>query len=226
MSALKRFLDMTLLWADDDPSLPRYASRVLEGRVGRLITAADGEEAVDLFYEERPHMVLLDVEMPVLDGIGAAEAIRREDPEVAIVMVTGKNDRETMRKSIRSRIDDYLFKPVREEELLDVLERCARRRVPELPDEFRFANGAVYDTQVKALFREKQVVSLTKSEARLLELLIRKKGNVLLAQEIYWELWNGEPVSESAFKSLLSRLRAKVGKEELVNHPGIGYSLR
>lgn len=218
------FSDLTILWADDDPLLPRYAARMLGDAVGRLVTAADGEEAEDRFYECEPDIVLLDVDMPRQNGIRVAESIREKDPLVPIVMITGQDDKETMHQSLRCRIDDYLLKPVDPEALFRVLTRCAKR-LDKVGGEYVFPDGSLYDPGTKVVLRNKQAVPLSRNEALFLELLIRNRDRIVPVADIHWELWAGEPVSESALKSVIARLRSKVGKKSIVNHSGVGYSL-
>lgn len=82
-----------------------------------------------------------------------------------------------------------------------------------------------YDAHTQQLTIDNQVVKLPRKEGMLLEMLIRHKGRIVTTEEIYWHLWGEDEVSESAFKSVLSRLRSKVGKSTIRSHSGVGYSI-
>lgn len=85
--------------------------------------AKNGKEALDIFHEQRPELILCDIRMPVMDGLGFVRQINKENAPCEIVMLTGYKDFEYMRSSIRSGVRDYLLKPIDYDELRNVVER-------------------------------------------------------------------------------------------------------
>lgn len=108
----------TILLTDDEPHIRKFIALVLK-KFGepRIIEAADGAIAVKLYEQEKPDLVLLDVNMPNLDGIQALEQIRRLDPDALVVMLTSLANRQTVEECLRLGAADYLRKDTPREEL-------------------------------------------------------------------------------------------------------------
>lgn len=221
----EKLRQLKILWTDDDPAMPRYARRLLGDVCRELIVANSGFEALDLFDKHMPDIILMDVQMPDMTGLEVVEEIRKRDVMIPIIMVTGQEDKETLLKSVKLMIEDYIIKPPQVKDVMLALDRCVERLCSIRQLEISFQNGATYDTYAKQLKIGGQPLTLPRKERLLLEILIRNKGRIVTTEEIYWHLWRDDDVSEGAFKSVLSRLRSKIGKSSVRSHPGVGYSI-
>lgn len=123
----EKLAHLKILWVDDDPAMPRYAKRLLENVCKELIIAASGYEALDLFEAHLPDIVLMDVQMPDMTGLEVVEEIRKKDMTTPIIMVTGQGDKETLLKSVKLMIEDYIIKPPQPKDVLSALDRCVER---------------------------------------------------------------------------------------------------
>ncbi|MBI4317082.1 MAG: response regulator [Chloroflexi bacterium] len=127
---------MRVLVADDEPLVRRGIRAVLEesrGLAELVGEASNGQEAVELVRSLKPDLVLLDIRMPGLDGVSAAEQIRRLSPSIRIVVLTAYPDFAYAQKMLRLGASDYLLKPSSPDSILDVIEQVAR--------EIRHGNG-------------------------------------------------------------------------------------
>jgi CheY-like chemotaxis protein len=113
-----------ILLADDEAHIRKFVGLLLR-KVGSptLIEAGDGQEAVDLYARENPDLVLLDVSMPVLDGLQALDRIRRGDPDAIVIMLTSLTNRQTIEECLRLGAVGYLRKDLTHPELLAELQR-------------------------------------------------------------------------------------------------------
>jgi DNA-binding response OmpR family regulator len=101
-----------VLIVDDEPHTLELLSEFLTAKRYEVVTASDGEEALRKVKEERPHLILLDVHMPGMNGLEVLQRVRQIDGEVGVIMVTAANDEETGRKALQLGAFDYIVKPV------------------------------------------------------------------------------------------------------------------
>lgn len=122
--------DAPILAVDDDPDALEIVRTYLESKGYRVITAADGREALAKVEEARPALVLLDVMMPEIDGWEVARTIKnsREFAGTRVVMLTARSDFTDKQEGLRAGADDYIVKPIRLQELGDKVERNLKAR--------------------------------------------------------------------------------------------------
>jgi len=101
-----------VLVVDDEPEAVELLVEFLSSKRYEVLTATNGEEAVRRVKEDRPHLVLLDVRMPKMDGMEALRRIREIDPEMGVIMVTGVNEEDVGRKALELGAFDYIVKPL------------------------------------------------------------------------------------------------------------------
>jgi DNA-binding response OmpR family regulator len=101
-----------VLVVDDEPNAVELLQEFLTGKGYEVITAANGKEALQKLKAERPHLILLDVRMPGMNGLEALRQIREIDREVGVIMVTAVNEEETGREALRLGAFDYIVKPL------------------------------------------------------------------------------------------------------------------
>lgn len=118
----------TVLFADDDPGIRRVMAIVLADAGFTALTAADGGEALEFFRRSRPGIVVTDIRMPGLDGIGLLGAVKELDPDVEVIVTTGHGDMRLAIESLRLGASDFLTKPIDDELLGFALERAREKR--------------------------------------------------------------------------------------------------
>jgi CheY-like chemotaxis protein len=114
-----------ILLVDDTDTILLFLKTLLAGHDFEFLTAKNGAEAVEKARRERPDLVLLDIFMPVMDGIEACR-VMKGDPElknIPVVIVTARSEAENVERCLDAGCDDYVFKPVRKLELLDKINR-------------------------------------------------------------------------------------------------------
>ena len=225
----------TILLADDEASI----RRILETRLSmigyQVVTARDGNEALDLFRRYEPDLVVLDVMMPKLDGYGVIQELRKES-DVPIVMLTAMADVADRITGLELGADDYVVKPFSPKEL-EARIRCVLRRVDKdsiagIPN-----SGVIQvmslkiDTNKRQVFRNDERIRLTGMEFSLLELLVSRSGEPFSRGEILKEVWGYTPerhVDTRVVDVHISRLRSKLeddpaNPELILTARGTGY---
>lgn len=222
-----------ILVVDDEPRYVRLMEANLVSAGYSVITAENGQEAVRVVDEERPDLVLLDVMMPVLDGIGACERIRRFS-NIPIIMVTARGDERDRVAGLDVGADDYVVKPYSVTELLARVRAVLWRA--QLTDS-NFQKSVYVNNDLRVDFARAEVfigendVLLSATEYRLLLQFVQNQGQILASEELLENVW-GKSYRED--KEVLwvsiSRLRQKLEDnpkepQYIVTRPGLGYTM-
>ena len=224
----------TVLVADDDRAIRDSLERALELEGYRVRTAADGVQALAAVHAEPVDLIVLDVMMPGVDGLGVASVLRAEKDRTPILMLTARVETPDRVAGLDAGADDYLAKPFELEELLARLRALLRRATP-VPDgenvERLLTVGELrLDPRARRVWRGEREVELSKTEFDLLELLMRNAGIVLDHTTIYDRIWGYDFGPESKNLAVyISYLRRKLeeGDTSLIQTVrGVGYTLR
>lgn len=222
-----------ILVVDDEPRYVRLMEANLVSAGYSVITASDGQEAVSVVDAKRPDLVLLDVMMPNLDGIGACERIRRFS-NVPIIMVTARGDDRDRVAGLDVGADDYIVKPYSITELLARV-RAVLRRAELSESNFQnsiFVNkGLRVDFARAEVFIESDDVLLSATEYRLLLQFVQNQGRVLASEELLENVWGKSYRDDKEVLWVsISRLRQKLednpkNPQYIVTRPGLGYTM-
>jgi len=121
----EELLQLTVLYAEDDDKIRKEVVHFLERRVGRLILAANGEEALGAYVEHKPDIVISDIMMPVMDGLELAAAIKERDSATPVIFTTAFNDAKYLHQAISLGVDGYALKPIDLKQLLHTIAKNA-----------------------------------------------------------------------------------------------------
>lgn len=221
---------MKVLIADDDAQLVRALSVTLSARGYDVVTARDGREAIDAVITERPDLVLLDLGMPRLDGIGVLEGVRAWS-QVPVLVLSGRTDSSDKVDALDAGADDYVTKPFQMDELLARLRALGRRRVVASEETPTIAIGPLLvDLVAKQVTpAEGPAVRLTPTEWRLLEVLVTNPDRLMTREMLLTEVWGPTHGNDSGYLRLyMAQLRRKLEPDPahpryLVTESGMGY---
>ncbi len=204
-----------VLICDDQPDIVNALKIYLKPEGYRLFTAYTGKEALEVVQNNEIHLVLLDVMMPVMDGITAISRIR-EFSNVPIILLTAKSETEDMVLGLNVGADDYITKPFVPVELLARVRSQLRRYAllgskPEQDANILTIGGITLDDRTKTVTVEGEVVSLTPTEYAILHLLMQNPGKVYSTKSLYESVWQEAAFgSEGAVAVHIRHLREKI----------------
>lgn len=221
---------MKVLIADDNAQLVRALSVTLSARGYDVVTARDGREAIDAVITERPDLVLLDLGMPRLDGIGVLEGVRAWS-QVPVLVLSGRTDSSDKVDALDAGADDYVTKPFQMDELLARLRALGRRRVVASEETPTIAIGPLLvDLVAKQVTpAEGPAIRLTPTEWRLLEVLVTNPDRLMTREMLLTEVWGPTHGNDSGYLRLyMAQLRRKLEPDPahpryLVTESGMGY---
>lgn len=218
---------ITILIVDDEIRIRRMISDFLQGFGYKILTASDGQEALDIFYDNNSKidLILLDVMMPKLDGNKVLTEIR-ECSLVPIIMLTAKDEEQHEVNSLKNGADDYISKPFSPSVLLARIETVLKRTAKVVNEDI--VNG---DLTIKIdsneVFYKGSITTLTPKEYDLLLYLVQNKNQVLNRSTILNAVWNyNYDGDERTVDTHIKQLRSKIGKEVVQTVHGLGYKFR
>ncbi len=220
---------MRILVVDDERAVREALERALRLEGYEVASAADGEEALVSLAGRSADAVVLDVLMPVLDGLEACRALRRRGDRTPVLMLTARHEVSDRVAGLDAGADDYLVKPFALEELLARL-RAILRRTNGADGPLAFAD-LVLDRGTREVRRGDRPIDLTRTEFLLLELFMRNPRQVLTRDVIFDRVWGYDfgPASNSleVYIGYLRRKTEAEGEPRLIHTVrGVGYALR
>lgn len=221
---------MRVLVVDDEPAVRESISRSLRFEGYQVELAADGVAALQAVTARRPDAVVLDVMMPVLDGLETCRRLRAMGDRTPVLMLTARRSVGDRVTGLDAGADDYLIKPFALEELLARLRALLRRVGTDAPERLAF-NDVELDTSARTVVRGGRAIELTRTEFSLLELLLRHPRRVLTRSVLFTEVWGydfgGGSNSLDVYVGYLRRKLESDGEPRLVHTVrGVGYVLR
>lgn len=202
-----------ILLVDDEPHIVQFLELGLLNEGFEVRTAGDGMSALNIAAEFQPHVVVLDVMMPGMDGWEVCRMLRKNGENVAIIMLTAKDEVDDRVKGLTIGADDYVVKPFSFEELLARIGARLRNQFPALFGEVAIGPFRLDDRRKEILYRE-QALELSPTEYELLKYLILNHGIVLSKTTILDKVWGydfggEENIVEVYIRSLREKLNDK-----------------
>ena len=231
-----RYLDplrkLHCLYVDADDTQRAEVAEWLEGMFAEILVAGSVAEALRLAETTAVHVLLSEIHLPPPPrgrpgGVALVEALRARIPDLPVIFISASTATEDLLAAIRVRCVDYLPKPL----AWPCLKEGLKRLVDDLGDGgrgvVRLGNGAFYWPEEGTLNSDGRTLSLTKHERRLIETLIARQGQWVHTERLLQVVYDDpDRASESGLKSLIMRLRRKIGRELIVNGYGSGYRLQ
>ncbi|WP_320111348.1 MULTISPECIES: response regulator transcription factor [Draconibacterium] len=221
-----------VLLVDDELDILEFLSYNLEKEGYEVFTARNGVEAIKIAEKQVPHLIILDVMMPEMDGIAACEELRKIPAlsSTVIAFLTARGEDYSQIAGFEAGADDYITKPVRPKVLVSrvkaLLKRTGEATQPvEVVDTNTVTIGNLLIDKERYLIRigDNEMI-LPRKEFELLSLLVSKPGKVFTREEIYYSVWGENVVvGDRTIDVHIRKLREKIGNEHIKTLKGIGY---
>lgn len=221
---------MKVLIVEDDLALSDVLAFTLRRAGFEVVTAYDGVTALSIFQRDCPDFVLLDINLPRLNGLAVLQQIRAAS-QIPVIILTVRGDEADVVQGLELGADDYIVKPFNPRELVARIRAVVRRIGQTVTStELIVTNLALDRSRNEVRFKNSPPVRLTPLEARLLETLMLNPGRVLPADALIGKVWGAEGGDRTMLKQLIYRLRAKLepfapGNDPIETVPGVGYGL-
>jgi two-component system alkaline phosphatase synthesis response regulator PhoP len=214
-----------VLIADDEPDILEILKYNLIKEGYQVVTAQDGNEAIEKAKQTLPDLIILDIMMPGKNGVEVCEILRSQPnmKDTLIMFLTALSDEATQIKGLLTGADDYISKPISPNVFISKVQSLLRR-VTKTDNKIVEVNGLTIDPEKFMVRFAGKDISLAKKEFELLYLLASKPGRVFLRNEILSQVWGNEViVGDRTIDVHIRKIRQKLGVDCITTVKGVGY---
>ncbi len=220
--------DYRILLVDDEPDILEFISYNLKKEGYQVFTAKNGREAISCAIEINPHLIVLDVMMPEMDGMETCLELKKipQLENTIIVFLTARAEDYSQLAGFEAGADDYISKPIKPGLLISRVKALLRRYSGEPVDNSGLlkAGSITIDKERYIVFKDGREIVLPKKEFELLTLLVNKPNKVFSREEIFAKVWgNNVVVGDRTIDVHVRKLREKIGVECIKTIKGVGY---
>tara|TARA_R110002126_G_scaffold264475_2_gene407554 strand:- start:36788 stop:37480 length:693 start_codon:yes stop_codon:yes gene_type:complete len=219
--------DIKILLVDDEPDILEIIGYNLKAEGYQIFTAANGLEAIKVAKKKIPHLILLDIMMPEMDGIEACEKIRKIKSleNVIIAFLTARGEDYSQVAGFEAGADDYITKPIKPKVLVSKIKSLLRRLKTKSESEESLKIGdIVIDRDEYVVYKAGNKIALPRKEFELFSLLTSKPGKVFKREVILDTVWGNEVVVGGRTIDVhIRKLREKIGDDHFKTVKGVGY---
>lgn len=217
-----------ILLVDDEEDIIEFLSYNLKKEGFQVSAAYNGKQAIEKAKEEVPHLIIMDVMMPEMDGITAVSEIRKitKLDDTLIIFLTARAEDYSQIAGLEAGADDYISKPIKPKVLISKLISLLRRSVKKDESNIINVNDLTIDQEQFVVYRNNKQISLPKKEFNLLKLLASAPNKVFTREEIFSKVWGDDViVGDRTIDVHVRKIREKTGVDYIRTIKGIGYKL-
>lgn len=222
--------EITILIADDDPNILEILAYNLNKEGYNVVQAEDGAEAIKMAEEHNPHLLILDVMMPEMNGVDVCAELREREKfqDTFITFLTARDDDFSQITCYEAGGDDFMSKPIKPKVLLSRIKALLKRvRKAKKTDHLIEVSGFIINKEAYTVEKNGEPISLVKKEFELLTLLVSKPGKVFTREEIFDKVWGTDIiVGDRTIDVHIRKLREKISSEHITTVKGIGYKFQ
>lgn len=215
---------MRILLLEDDLILNEIITEHLEEEGYEVFSVFDGEDAQEEIYSQKFDLLLLDVNVPNINGFDLLKDIRAKEIKTAAIFITSANMLEDIEKGFKSGCDDYIKKPFALKELDLRIDNIKRLYNINNSSSTQISTNITLDINNLLIKKEKEEIHITKKECDVLQYLINNKSKHVSIEELSLNIWSYEEAPlASTIRTYIKNLRKILGEEFIVNTRGVGY---
>ncbi|HEX5002089.1 MAG TPA: response regulator transcription factor [Bacteroidia bacterium] len=215
-----------ILLVDDEPDILEFMDYNLKKEGYQIFLAKNGQEALEMAQKIKPHLIILDIMMPVMDGIEACRQLRNmtEFNNTVVAFLTARNEDYSQIAGFDVGADDYISKPIKPRVLVSRIKALLRRFSANGAEEIVRIGSLEIDREKYSVTKDNQELVFPRKEFELLSLLISKPGKVFTRDEIMSRVWGDDIiVGDRTIDVHIRKIREKLGDDSIKTIKGVGY---
>lgn len=222
---LEKYKKVKVLCIEDELLIRENQVDYLKRFFDIIYEASDADEALEIIENKKPDLIITDIEMSNINGLDMIRLIRKKNKEVKIIVLTAYSNKEYLLDAIDLGLVKYLIKPIDHEIFYPILLQCAKDITQESNILIEISDTCIFDKVNSQIKFDKNIYTLSKYEADFLMLLYNNKPNVVNYEQIEYEVWVDNIMTDTSLRTLVKSLRKKLPKNMIRNLSKVGYKL-
>jgi len=220
----------TILYAEDEEQTRLNYTKILQRDFKKVYSCKDGQDAYDNYLKYKPNILLLDINMPKINGLELAKKIRQKDNTTRIIILTAYLEQDKLLLAAELNLTKYLPKPISRKDFRNALLLAVQqyKDIKHLNNSIYLKEKFIFYKSEKKLYKNNEEIKLTKNEILLLDILSSQSNRVFSIEDISYNLWFDIyeiETNRKKIKDIIKRLRKKLPVNTIENIYGIGYKL-
>jgi len=216
---------MRLLLLEDDLDYNQSIKEYLESLNYEVDSFEDGQEAFDAIYENKYHILILDIRVPSLNGYELVKELRGKGDNTPVIYITSLTDINNLSLGYELGCNDYIKKPFSPKELKYRIEQLTKLFYNSNEQLINLKNNITYDIIKKELYLDEKIVKLTKKENEVVFCLLTNQNQFINIEKLREEVWDDKYISEADIRVCIKKIRDKTNKDFIINQRGLGYKI-
>ena len=217
--------NIKILVVEDDEIALENEVEYLQEYFENIYEAKDAIEALKIYEQIQPSIIITDIQMPKLNGLEFVQRIREKNDEVQIIILTAFCHKDYLLKAIELKLVKYLIKPINEKEFYNALLTCVNNLKNQKSNIINLGNNLIFDMYNLSLVHNNELIKLRTKEVDFLYLLLKNKDRFVTYIEIENFVWHDDVMTKDALKTLVKNLKKKIPSDLIINLNGTGYKI-
>lgn len=219
----EKYKNIKVLCVEDEQDIRKNQVDYLKRIFYHVYEAPDAQKALDIIKNEEPQLVITDIQMSQMSGLEMIRFIRKDNKNIRFIVLSAFSNKEYLLDAIDLGLVKYLIKPIDHETLYPILMQCIEEIALENSGLITLCDNCTFDTNSSTLQLNDETFILSKYEADFLMLLFKKRPNVVTYDQIQYEVWAANIMSDHSLRTLVKSLRKKLPKNMIRNLSKVGY---
>lgn len=216
---------MNILLLEDDFDYKITIKEYLESLDYLVDCFEDGQEALEAIYENKYHILILDIRVPSLNGYELVKQIREQGDTTPVIYITSLTDINNLSLGYELGCNDYIKKPFSPKELKYRIEQLTKQFYSQNQQKIDLNSNIYYDIIKKELYKNEQLVNLTKKQNDVVFCLISNLNQFISIDRLREEVWDDKYICEADIRVCIKKIRDKTTKDFIINQRGLGYKI-
>lgn len=222
---MQRNKNIKVLYVEDDDITRENGIEYLENYFENIYEASDAINALKIFNQIDPHIIITDIQMPKLNGLEFIKRVREKNKKTQVIVLSAYSNKEYLFEAIELQLVKYLIKPIKEKQLQEAIETCIYSIENNNSNIIKLSDNYFFDTYNCSLKMDNQLIKLRAKEIDLLQLLLKNKNRYVTYEEIENYVWQDSVMTKDALKTLIKNIKQKLPKDIISNLTGMGYKI-